>query len=632
MPKILKRTLLALLASLLFSQTGYCVPALNTVQQLSQPDGTTFAAKLWGDESGHGWETLDGYSVINDPATKYWHYAGIDPATNKSTAAGIVGSARPAADVQKHQRPKQTALMRRFQRDARQSRSKAVERSGVSGAKPLPVLMINFNDTATAFNTADFEDLLFGSGSSSMKAYYEEVSYGAFSVHSGAAGVSGWYTANKSMAYYGQNDAYGYDQHPAELVISAVAAADAAVDFSEYDTDGDCRVDAVVIIHQGAGEEAGGSSDTIWSHRWNLNSAKLYGDGSGQYTTDDSAECGQIIINDYVIQPERLGGDIQTIGVFAHEYGHVLGLPDLYDIDYTSSGIGNWGLMSGGAWGAVDRPGDSPVHLCAWSKYVLGWISPVQVSAELTNEVIAPAGTDDDVYLVFPDNQMDSQEYYLIENRQFIGFDAGLPGTGLAIWHIDEAKASYNNRDNSQECLPASDCTDTHYRVALMQADGYSDLETGYNRGDGGDLYPGSTANTAFTTASLPDNLLYNGVSSHVSISSITEANATITATLALSYSVTPSVTGSGRITPGGTTFIAYGDDKTFSILPGNGQQLLDVFIDDVSVGTVPEYTFFDTQLDHHIRAVFTSSSGSDASQGQGGSGGAAGCFIATLD
>ncbi len=619
--------LLAFLISLVLIQIAYCVPASDSVQQLKQPDGTTFAARLWGDETGHGWETLDGYTVIKDPVTKFWHYARMDRTTHKFTAAGIVGTTRPSADLQKHQRPKQTDFQRIYQQNAFRNKSRTVERAAVTGSRPLPVMMINFNDTATTYDAADFENLLFGAGSNSMKAYYHEVSYGAFAVTPGAAGVTGWYTAANAMAYYGQNDGYGYDQHPGELVIEAVAAADGAVDFSEYDTDGDCFVDAVVIIHQGPGEEAGGFSDTIWSHRWNLDSAAWYGDGTGQYTTNDNGACGPIIVNDYVIQPERLGGDIQTIGVFAHEYGHVLGLPDLYDIDYSSNGIGDWGLMSGGAWGAVSRPGDSPVHLCAWSKYVLGWINPVPVSEQLTNEVIAPAGANDDVYLFLPDNQIDSQEYYLIENRQFIGFDAGLPGTGLAVWHIDEAKTTDNNRDNSQECLPTADCTDAHYRVALVQADGYSDLETGYNRGDSGDLYPGASANTAFTNATAPDSLRYDGSSSHVNVSNIIESDQTITATLSLSYLVTPLITGSGRITPEGTTAIAYGDSKTFAIIPDDGHRLMDVYVDDVSVGAVSEYTFFDTQLDHEIRAVFTSSSGTGSSQGQGGSGG---CFISS--
>lgn len=380
MSKIVTIAILAVLISLVLIQIAYCVPALDAIQQLEQPDGTAFAARLWGDETRHGWETTDGYTVIKDPATKFWHYARMDQKTNKLAAAGIVGTTLPPAKSQKHQRPNQTDFQRIQQNERLRSTSRAIERAAVTGSRPLPVMMINFNDTATTYDAADFEDLLFGAGNNSMKAYYEEVSYGAFTITPGNDGVTGWYTAANTMDYYGQNDGSGYDRHPGQLVIEAVAAADDAVDFSEYDTDGDCYVDAVVIIHQGPGEEAKGSSDTIWSHRWNLNSAANYGDGTGEYTTNDVGTCGQIMVNEYVIQPERLGNGIQTIGVFAHEYGHVLGLPDLYDIDYSSSGIGDWGLMSGGVWGAVSRPGDSPVHLCAWSKYALGWIDPVTVS------------------------------------------------------------------------------------------------------------------------------------------------------------------------------------------------------------------------------------------------------------
>jgi M6 family metalloprotease-like protein len=614
----------ALLLSQGYIQIAYCVPALDFVQQLKQPDGTMFAARLWGDETGHGWETVDGYTIMRNPATKFWHYARKDPTTRQLTTDGIVTASRPTGNLQKHQRSERIDSQRIHHQQVTRSRSRAVERTAVTGSRPLPVLMINFNDMTTTYEAADFEQLLFGAGSHSMRAYYEEVSYGAFTITSGAAGVNGWYTAANAMTYYGQNDVYGYDQHPGELVIEAVAAADAVVDFSEYDTDGDCYVDAVVIIHQGPGEEAGGGSGTIWSHRWNLNSAAYYGDGTGQYPTDDVGACGQIKVNDYVIQPERLGGGIQTIGVFAHEYGHVLGLPDLYDIDYSSSGIGDWGLMSTGAWGSVSRPGDSPAHLCAWSKYVLGWIDPVTVSESLANRAIAPAGAVDDVYLFYPDNQITSQEYYLIENRQLVGFDAGLPGTGLAIWHVDDTKATSNNRDNSKECLPSADCTDTHYRVALVQADGYWDLEVAYNRGDSGDLFPGTSQNSAFSGATDPGSWLYDGSASHVSITDIVQTDETITATLSLSYLVTPAVTGSGSITPGGTTAIAHGESKTFSITPHDGHQLLDVYIDGVSVGAVTEYTFYDTQLDHEIRAVF---SNNNASQGQGGSG----CFISSF-
>lgn len=116
--------------------------------------------------------------------------------------------------------------------------------------------------------------------------------------------------------------AEGNDMHPAELVIEAIKAADSSVDFSQYSND--CRI----VIHQGKGQEASDASADIWSHQWNLASAKYYGDGTGPVTVDGKT------FNVYTIQPEYTfnPGD-STIGVFTHEIGHVLGLPDLYDIN-----------------------------------------------------------------------------------------------------------------------------------------------------------------------------------------------------------------------------------------------------------------------------------------------------------
>ncbi len=619
-------TLFLLFLSLYFCQIGRCVPAVQMIKQLEQPNGNSFTAKLWGDEEAHGWETLEGFAVIKDPVTKFWCFAVMDETSGLIKPGMIVGLEKGDDELQTNLRPmavhQQISGIRRFE----QKHEVGIDRAPVTGSKQLPVMMVNFSDKNTTYDSTDFQNLLFDTGNKSMKDFYEEVSYGAFTVTPGTAGVTGWYTSAKTHDYYGENDSYGYDKYSGELVIEVVTAADATIDFSEYDTDGDCYVDVVVIIHQGSGEEAGGPTTDIWSHQWELDDAVNYGDGSGAYTTNDSGPCGTIIIDKYIIQPEMLLGQIQTVGVFAHEYGHCLGLPDLYDTDGSSGGIGNWGLMSGGAWGGVDRPGDSPVHLCAWSKYVLGWINPLTVTDRLLEESIDPVAGYADVYRFFPGNQTDSEEYYLVENRQQIGFDEGLSGTGLAIWHIDDNMASNTNIDNSAECSPSEDCTDTHYRVTLVQADGDWDLEKGRNSGDTGDLYPGTSENTYFTHTSDPANLCFDGSSSNVNISDISVSQSTIKATLALVYTITPSVDGGGNITPGGKSTADHGDNVTLTITPNAGYQVQDVLVDGTTIGAVNEYTFSNIQLDHTINAVFTSNVSSTAGAGSGGGG----CFISS--
>jgi hypothetical protein len=114
-------------------------------------------------------------------------------------------------------------------------------------------------------------------------------------------------------------------------------------------------------------------------------------------------------------------------------------------------------------------------------------------------------------------------EYYLIENRQRIGFDAGLPGYGLAVWHVDESKATINNSDNSQECIGTTDCNGNNYRVALVQADGEWNLErnNGAWGGDQGDLFPGSSGNTSLDGNTTPDSDWYDGSDSTMALSQI---------------------------------------------------------------------------------------------------------------
>ncbi|HHT9114734.1 MAG TPA: M6 family metalloprotease domain-containing protein [Candidatus Wunengus sp. YC65] len=428
--------------------------------------------------------------------------------------------------------------VKEFQEEGYFAEGEAVQKVvPATGTANIPVILINFSDTTTTYSKTDFNTLLFVTGNNSMKDYYNEVSYGKFSVSAGSSGVVGWYTASKTHDYYGQNNTQGNDTWAADLVYEAVKAADAAVDFSAYDMDGDGYVDAVNIVHQGKDAASSGNSTDIWSHRWSLSSAKYYGQSHyDEYTTNDKNSTGNYVkINDYTIEAEQTyDGTQETVGVFAHEYGHALGLPDLYDTDYSSYGIGDWSLMAGGSYNYVTKSGDRPAHLDAWCKYYLGWATPTQVSGTLTNESITQGATTSDVYKLL-NGSPSSGEYFLVENRQKTGFDAGLPGSGLLIWHIDGntiTSKSLANEVNDSECYSPSDCSANHYGVALIQADGQWNLEKKVNQGDVGDPYPGSANNKSFTDSSSPNSKLYNGNKSNVCITNISASGTTMTATL----------------------------------------------------------------------------------------------------
>jgi hypothetical protein len=219
-------------------------------------------------------------------------------------------------------------------------------------------------------------------------------------------------------------------------------------------------------------------------------------------------------------------GDI-TLGVYCHELGHVFGLPDLYDTDYTSNGVGYWSLMAGGSWNGPSGLGGSPAHFDAWSKLFLNFLSPVVPSFDQYGVSIPQVETNQTIYKLWTNGSPASQ-YFLVENRQQVGYDTYLPSSGMLIWHIDEDRP-----DNDSEWWPGSGLPG-HYKVALEQADGLWELEKNIDAGDAGDPYPGSTLNTDFSGGSTPNSDDYSGTPTQVSVSNISNSMATMTADLVI--------------------------------------------------------------------------------------------------
>ncbi|MEI6209029.1 MAG: M6 family metalloprotease domain-containing protein, partial [Desulfuromonadales bacterium] len=560
--------LLIMLVTLAHAGLALAMPALREIGTLKQPDGLQFNARMWGDEHNHGWETESGHSIIHDPVTDVWYYADLDGSGKMQPTRLAVGrdNAPPKAlglkPALRQNAPKNNSFSQKRVIPSRVRESGAARVP--SSTQGLPVILVNFNNTTFTYSRNAFDSLLFGTGTKSLKDYYYEVSYGKFTV---TGAVAGPYNASHPHDYYGTNDSNGDDMYPATLVIEAVTAADnAGFDFSLYDTSGTCYVDAISIVHQGTGEESGtyGKATDIWSHSWDLASAKGYGDGSGEYTTKSICKANpsqKVKVNNYVIQPEQLkAGTMVTIGVFTHEFGHALGLPDLYDTTDKSEGAGDWTLMAGGSWLGVTNAGDTPPHLDPWSKLYLGWITPTVVAGTLSNETIQQVSSLGDVYQLGSGTST-SGEYWLVENRQKSGFDAGLPGSGLLVWHIDGNAVNdrlSTNSVNNYRCWPGSTpaCSTQHQGVGVVQADGLYELEKNLNRGNSSDPFPGSKNNTSLTDTTVPDMKLYSGTSSGFSITSISVSAAIMTANLSTSgvsasYSVTisKSGTGSGTVT-----------------------------------------------------------------------------------
>ncbi len=355
-------------------------------------------------------------------------------------------------------------------------------------------ILIGFSDQLIIKTNNDFQDLLFGSiPTGSVREYYQEASYGQFNLDGETVGI---YEADNSASYYA-NDKYGFGAYPknaARLAEEAIDAAEASgINFSDYDNNGDGEVDAIFIIHAGQGAEQSGKSSHLWSHRGRISS------NGGKARNYDGVR-----IDNYVMGPELSGSSsIATIGVLAHEFGHILGLPDLYDLDQTSLGMGRWDIMSYGAW---NNGGKTPAHFSAWSKAKLGWITPTVITEDQLGKSISPLYENPEAYKIWA-NGVPSDEYFLIANRQKVGFDSYLPGAGLVVLHVDESQSNNNNECVSLGC-------DKRPLVSLIQADGRYDLEYKKNYGD---------AEDPFTHGDIT-LLAYNGVPSPVEIININVA------------------------------------------------------------------------------------------------------------
>jgi immune inhibitor A len=362
-----------------------------------------------------------------------------------------------------------------------------------TGNKEVLVLLVEFPDVRAATPVAHYERLLFGDGPGvTLRNYYAAASRQQLRI---GGKVEGWLTLPQPLAYYvGRANGRGdYPNNSQKLAADALDLAErAGVDLSRFDRDGDGLVDGLLIVHAGTGAEDAPEElqpQLIWSHKWNLRERRVVNGVSAW---------------PYTLQPED-----GAAGVFCHEFGHFLGLPDLYDESGTTSGVGNWCLMGYGSWGG---DGTAPVNLSAWCQEQLGW-TPV-IAVKESADLVLPAG---EIRRLDP-KRNGPDEYFLLETRRRMNLDAELPADGLLIWHVD------NTIEGNHGSPP--------HLVELIQADGQDDLDRGaeFNFGDAGDPYPGSTSNTSWGPNTTPGSRTHDGKPSGLSLDGIAFDGGTATA------------------------------------------------------------------------------------------------------
>jgi M6 family metalloprotease-like protein len=418
--------------------------------------------------------------------------------------------------------------------------------AAVTGARPCLVILLEFSDNlADQVNhpSSAYNNLLFSNGvvpTGSMKEYYEEVSYGQFTV---TGQVTPWLTAPQTYAYYVAGN-YGFSSWPTnaqKMTYDACAVADPTVDFSQYDSDGpdgipnsgddDGFVDGLFVVHAGPGAEETSNVNDIWSHKWSI---------PGYYTTGDAAiGGGNIRVYIYSTEPEEFAsGALQTIGVFAHEFCHQLGMPDLYDYDSgyinvwddDNRPLYDWCLMSHGSWGGPAGWGDGsvPAHPSAWIKEQLGWITPTTLTSSQygvpINDIETTNGPNTLYKVVIADHGGGNQEYFYIENRfpnspaLFDKYDnnnysgAIQKDAGVVIYHVDDREVPNDDGPWSAHyavwtedpgmipdaTAPTTNVAAPHYLLKSDAAFSVEDGQTDFNLNTGQPYhycYPGSDLN-----------------------------------------------------------------------------------------------------------------------------------------
>jgi len=513
-------------------------PADPSPRTLSQPDGSSFAARLYGDEYVNGFETLAGYTVVQDAAGA-WSFAEPTPG-GRLRPSGLQPEAggRPPADAElaPHLRD-QVALAA-----AESERTETVE--GGEGTPPavgtqdVLVVLAQFQDTPLTTSAADWSELFFGADQS-VSDYYDDASFGQLDLQPVAETQGTVDDGVVVVTLPGNHPDSGRNFSGYNAVARQIlGAADASVDFAAHDLvvnggngDGKLSPDELHLGIVVAGTEAAQAcpGNSIWAHRSPLNSPR---------TLD-----GVVLGNDEANGGFFTGGELQcdgpvvqaTLGIWVHEFGHDLGWIDLYDVDGSSAGVDTWSVM-GLHWLALDGEptGTRPPFPDPFSRTQVGWLVPDQATVQADDVPLQSSATTDDVLQVRdnPDgvdvgflSGGGTGEYFLVENREQVGYDIALAGCGTLIWHIDESRSD-NGEDHAR-------------RVDLEEA---GDRNRQWAYADDQDPFPSENPlNDEFGATSSPSSDLNSGLPSGVDVSGFSP-----TCGPSVTVDVDPSVPTSG--------------------------------------------------------------------------------------
>lgn len=483
----MKKTLLTAALSLV-AVAMMAVPAKRGQwKTVTLADGTTVRVELRGDEFNHYWQAADGTRYVQN------------------------GNTWQAADAQSLLMMKRGAMRRATANRLRMASKRNTK--AFTGQKKGLIILVDFpdkqfrsgHDQALYERIANEKDYSENGFRGSVSDYFSAQSNGVFDLK---FDVVGPVRAAKSYKYYGGSSSDGNDEPVDELVKEVCQQIDGQVNFADYDWDGDGEVEQVFLLYAGQGQADGGANNTIWPHEYWLTS----------YQGGSALKLDGVKIDTYACSCELNGvNGLDGLGTICHEFSHCMGLPDLYDISYGGNfGMGDFSLMD---MGSYLGDGMTPPNYTAWERWFSGWAEPVELSEnDTTITNMLPLSKNGDTYVIY--NPANHNEYYLLENRQRMGWDINLPSHGLMVSHVDydpdiwEYNIVNTCTERGDEYEQAGVKND-HQRLTIFHADnedgsGYYDYSGNYNTtSEQHDLYPYGSLDS-LTNLSKPAATLYN--------------------------------------------------------------------------------------------------------------------------
>lgn len=494
----MKKLYLMLSMLFAFGTAANAVPAKKLQKVITLANGTQVSVELRGDEYLSWWEGTDG-TAYRTTATDENVFEAFDLEAQKPAAA-----ARRARTEQGR-----VARLARVKNSLKGADDKMRGLGGdhitYKGVKKGLVVLVDFKNKKFAdghdleyyknvINGKDFTDEEEGYVGS-VRDYFLAQSNGQFELD---FDVVGPVTMSKNYGYYGNDGAYQKDEKVYEMIKEACDGIKDQVNLKNYDWDGDGEADQVFFLYAGLGQASGGTASTIWPHESEL---RYWPCGVLSYSTGK--------INTYAcaneLQPETQGSSRYIsagIGTICHEFSHCLGFADMYD----TSGGGGYGMSVFDVMdqGSYNGNGFVPCNYTAFERIYAGWVEAIELDVPATVKEMKSVSDYGRPFIMY--NYKNTNEYFLMENRQNTGWDKGLYGSnGLLITHVNYVPSRWVNNSVNSSKEKIQCCT-------VVNADGSREISNTLSLQ--GDLYPyeekGVTMNDEFTDDSEPAAKLYN--------------------------------------------------------------------------------------------------------------------------